>query len=255
MMASRTPRIMGRRAALLLPLLAAACASSDATPPLQGPPRFDFLTPLRLNVLDIEVVEPGPGPAWRVDPPAPLSPVALAVQMGRDRLVPVGTTGRARFVVESATLVREVASAGGLFAQQTDRLTCAIHVRVEILGADGSRIGFTEAEVRRSAGMPDEGPASRARAADAIVRQAMDDLNVEFEFQVRRNLRDWLMTGEPGAVAPAPIQQESLGGGPAPMAPAEPVAAPATPYPAAPAGAPPRFAPNLTPSLPPPVRP
>ncbi|MFC7551256.1 hypothetical protein ACFQU7_01505 [Pseudoroseomonas wenyumeiae] len=63
-----------RRAALLLPFLAAACASGDTTPPLQGPPRYDYLTPLRLNVLDIEVLEPGPGPAWRVDPPAPLSP-------------------------------------------------------------------------------------------------------------------------------------------------------------------------------------
>ncbi|WP_147465019.1 hypothetical protein [Teichococcus wenyumeiae] len=248
-----------RRAALLLPFLAAACASGDTTPPLQGPPRYDYLTPLRLNVLDIEVLEPGPGPAWRVDPPAPLSPVALAVQMGRERLVPVGTTGRARFMVDSATLIREVASAGGLFAQQTERLTCVIHVRVEILGGDGRRVGFTEAEVRRSATLADEGPASRARAADQIVRQAMDDLNVEFEFQIRRNLRDWVMTGEPGAVSATPIQQESLGGSPAAPeavapapAPAEPVAAPAMP--AAPAGTP-RFAPNLTPNLAPPVRP
>jgi hypothetical protein len=249
MMASRTPRITGRRAVLLLPLLAAACASGDTTPPLQGPPRYDYLTPLRLNVLDIEVVEPGPGPAWRVDPPAPLSPVALAVQMGRERLVPVGTTGRARFMVDSATLVREVASAGGLFAQQTERLTCTVHVRVEILGGDGRRVGFTEAEVRRSATMPDEGPAGRARAADQIVRQAMDDLNVEFEFQVRRNLRDWIMTGEPGAAPPATIQQESLDG-----SPAMPVAEPVSPVPEAPADAP-RFAPNLTPNLAPPVRP
>jgi hypothetical protein len=249
MMASRTPRITGRRAVLLLPLLAAACASGDTTPPLQSPPRYDYLTPLRLNVLDIEVLEPGPGPAWRVDPPAPLSPVALAMQMGRERLVPVGTTGRARFMVDSATLIREVASAGGLFAQQTERLTCMIHVRVEILGGDGSRVGFTEAEVRRSATMPDEGPAGRARAADQIVRQAMDDLNVEFEFQVRRNLRDWIMTGEPGAAPPAVIQQESLEG-----SPAMPVAEPAVPAPEAPAGTP-RFAPNLTPNLAPPVRP
>jgi hypothetical protein len=98
--------------------------------------------------------------------------------------------------------------------------------------------------------MPDEGPAGRARAADQIVRQAMDDLNVEFEFQVRRNLRDWIMTGEPGAAPPAAIQQESLDSGPAAMPVAEPVA----PAPEAPAGAP-RFAPNLTPNLAPPVRP
>jgi hypothetical protein len=244
MMASGMLRITRRRAAWMLPLLVAACASSDSTPPLQAPPAYSFLTPLRVNVLDIEVVEPGPGPAWRVDPPAPLSPVALALQMGRDRLVPVGTTGRARFVIDSATLVREVASGGGLFSQATERLTCVIHVRVEILGTEGRRIGFTEAEARRTATMVDEGPASRARAADQIVRQTMDDLNVEFEFQIRRNLRDWLMNGEPGALPAGPIEQESLGGSAAPVAAPDsaPMAAPAAP----------RFAPALTPTLPPP---
>ncbi|MBO1074178.1 hypothetical protein [Roseomonas marmotae] len=236
---------------LLLPLLAAACASGDTTPTLQPPPGYAYLTPLRLNVLDIEVVEPGPGPAFRTDPPAPLSPSALAAQMGRDRLVAVGTTGRARFLIDSATLIREVASAGGIFAQQTERLTCVIRVRVEILGGDGRRVGFTEAEVRRSATVIDEGPASRARAADQIVRQAMDDLNVEFEFQLRRNLRDWLMNGDPGVLPPAGIQQESLdGGAPAAPAPAVPASV-ADPAPSLPPPTP-RFAPNLTPNLAPP---
>jgi hypothetical protein len=206
------PTITRRRMALVLPLLAAACSGGDATPQLQPPPSYSYLTPLRLNVLDIEVVEPGPTANFRVDPPAPLSPAAQATRMGRDRLVPVGTTGRARFVVDSATLTREVASGGGVFSQKTERLSCAIRVRIEILGADGRRVGFTEAESRRSATVIDEGPASRERAADQIVRQAVDDLNVEFEFQIRRNLRDWIMSGEPGAVPAASVQQESLGG-------------------------------------------
>jgi hypothetical protein len=212
------PTTTRRRAALLLPLLAAACASNDIAPPPPAPPSYGYLTPLRLNVLEIEVVEPAPGPAFRTDPPAPLSPGVLAVQMGRDRLVPVGTTGRARFLIDSATLVREPASGGGLFSQRTERLTCVVHVRVEIMGGDGRRVGFTEAEVRRSATVVVEGPNSRARAADQIVRQAMDDLNVEFEFQLRRNLRDWIMTGEPGVVPPVNVQQENLGA-PTPVLP------------------------------------
>lgn len=190
----------------LLPLLA-ACAGGDAQPALQPPPGYAHLTPLRLNVLEIEVAEPA---AMRTDPPAPLSPAVMAVQMGRERLVPVGTTGRARFLVDSATLTREAATGGGLFSQATERLAVAIRVRVEVLGADGRRVGFAEAESRRTATVINEGEASRARAADQIVRQAMDDLNVEFEFQLRRNLRDWIMTGAPGAPLPAPVQQESL---------------------------------------------
>ncbi|ONG49015.1 hypothetical protein BKE38_21190 [Pseudoroseomonas deserti] len=190
----------------LLPLLA-ACAGGDAQPALQPPPGYRHLTPLQLNVLDIEVVEPGP---MRADPPAPLLPAELAARMGRERLVPVGTSGRARFLVDGATLIREPASAGGLFSQRTERLTVAIRTRVEVLGNDGRRVGFAEAEVRRNATVIDEGPASRARAADTIVRQAVDDLNVEFEFQLRRNLRDWIMSGAPAAPLPVPVQQENL---------------------------------------------
>ena len=48
--------------------------------------------------------------------------------------------------------------------------------------------------------------ASRPRAAEALLRNAMDDLNVEFEFQLRRVLRDWLVQVAPGAdgTLPAP---------------------------------------------------
>jgi len=244
------PTITRRRVALALPLLAAACASGDAPPRMNTtPPSYGFLTPLRLNVLDIEVVPSIQGPAYRIDPPAPLSPLALAEQMGRERLVPVGTAGRARFIVDTATLIRGGASGGGLFTQASEQLNVVIHVRVEILGPDGRRVGFTEAEVRRSATMVVEGPASQARNADQIVRQAMDDLNVEFEFQIRRSLRDWLMTGDPGVVpSAAPIQQESLGG----TAPVVPPATTVAPAGGTPGLAPPvRYAPSLTPGLPP----
>ncbi|MCQ4161773.1 hypothetical protein NON00_17810 [Roseomonas sp. GC11] len=203
----QTGRITRRGAALLLPLLAVACSGDDPAPVLAAPPGYGYLTPLRLNVLDIDIVEPGP---MRADPPAPLSPAELAQRMGRDRLVAVGTTGRARFLVESATLARERATGGGVFSQATERLAVALRVRVEVLGNDGRRVGFAEAESRRTATLIDDGPASRARNADQIVRQAMDDLNVEFEFQLRRNLRDWIMTGAPSAPLPAPVMQEDL---------------------------------------------
>ncbi|MBI0433550.1 hypothetical protein [Teichococcus aerofrigidensis] len=199
-----------RGAALGMPALLAACATGDAQPPLQPEPGYAHLTPLRLNVLEIEVVEPSPGPAFRVDPPAPLSPVTQALRMGRERLSAVGTQGRGRYVLDAASLTRETADGGGLFSERTERLTVLLRARVEILGADGGRIGFSEAEVRRTATSVADSPAARARAADLIVRQAMDDLNVEFEFQLRRNLRDWIMTGEPSAPLPGPVLQETL---------------------------------------------
>jgi hypothetical protein len=44
--------------------------------------------------------------------------------------------------------------------------------------------------------------AERARAAEAIVRAAGNDLNVEFEFQLRRNLRAALAPARPAEAAP-----------------------------------------------------
>ena len=52
----------------------------------------------------------------------------------------------------------------------------------------------------------------------------MDDMNVEFEFQARRALRNWLQSAEP-APAPAPVQQQEL------PAPGRPEAAPPRPEP------------------------
>ena len=70
-----------------------------------------------------------------------------------------------------------------------------------------------EAEARRSVSGPE---ASRPRAPDALLRRAMDDLNVEFEFQLRRNLRDWISAMVPGpdggmaAPGPAGVAREDL---------------------------------------------
>jgi hypothetical protein len=176
-----------RRAALLLPLLAAACAGRQEpafVPP--GPMRFSHLTPLPLNVAAIEVAEASPPPQIG-DVGARLSPMpAEAVRiMGRDRLLAVGASGEGRFAVTHAALV-----------QGRDSLTCLVGCRLEILSAEGQRMGFVEAQSRRAVSGTDAG---RPRAAEALLRNAMDDLNVEFEFQLRRALREWLVEVTPGA--------------------------------------------------------
>ncbi|MFT8243444.1 hypothetical protein [Roseomonas sp. BN140053] len=231
--------MIGRRHALLLPLLAAGCGGREPLPDA-APPRLDgyaWLTPLRLNVAEVEVEEPAPGGPNRVDPPAPLVPAAEVVRMARDRLGAGGTTGRARFAVEQASLTRERLGGGGLFSEPSERLTCVLRCRVEILNGEGRRVAFAEAEARRTATLPEGGGTTPARNAGQLVARAMDDLNVEFELQVRRNLRDWLQeTAGAAPVAPtdAPggIQREDLstpraGGTPAVPASAEPQSLPA----------------------------
>jgi hypothetical protein len=193
---------MHTRRALLLPLLA-ACASDDepvaaAVPP--GPIEYKHLTPLPLNVAAVEVVQTRPA-AVPSDVGASLSPSPTeAVRiMGRDRLVAVGTTSQAIFAVTQASLVRT-----------GNTLTCLVACRLEIVDAEGERRGFVEAQSRRSKAGPD---AMRPRADEALLREAMDDLNVEFEFQLRRALKDWLVQVTPGAAGVTPdsdVTQEVL---------------------------------------------
>jgi hypothetical protein len=205
--------MLDRRSLLLaLPLGAAACAGgSDGPAPL--PPLvtgYRHLTPLRLNVGAIDIVPPAPD-AVRVDQPAPLRPDAEARRMAEERLVAAGSAGQARFLTQQAEFLRaRQAGTGGFFSGEAgERLTCRIRVRLEIVNAEGQRVGFVEAEARRERTTGSGGSAaSRNVAAEEVVRQTMEALNVEFEFQIRRSLRGWLV--ETATPPPGSVEREDL---------------------------------------------
>jgi hypothetical protein len=198
-----------RRAVLPMLLATAACGGDAPPPPPAGPPSYAHLTPLRITVERLEVVPPEPA-AVRAMPPAPLAPADVVRIMAQDRLSAAGGPGVARFRTLAATLIRE-SSSGGVFTGGSERLTCTLRCRLEIVSPEGQPAGFAEAEVRRTMSGPAGSEADRARRADEIVRQAGRDLNVEFEFQLRRNLR--AMIAAPVAAAPAttaPVEAEPL---------------------------------------------
>jgi hypothetical protein len=208
-----------RRAALAGLLGTAACAApQEPPPPPAGPPSYSHLLPLRLAVGRIEI-QPATDPlATRTMPPAPLQPAEVVRIMAEERLSAAGGPGVARFRTQIATLTREPAAGGGMFTAATERLTCTLRCRIEVRGEDGSAAGFAEAEVRRTAVRPAGNAAERARAADEIVRAAGSDLNVEFEFQLRRNLRAALApppgatpAAPPGAPPPTPAPPQDTG--------------------------------------------
>jgi hypothetical protein len=192
-----------RRTLLLLPLLATACGGRDPVLVPSGPISYRHLIPLPLNVSGIEIAEtapvPPPGDIGARLSPTPVEAVRI---MGRDRLVPVGTEGQGLFTVTVASLV-----------QGRDALSCLIGCRLEVLSPMGGRLGVVEAQSRRGVSGPD---ATRPRADEALLRRTLDDLNVEFEFQVRRSMKDWLSTVAPNpdgtipAPGPAPVTREEL---------------------------------------------
>ena len=186
--------MIARRAALLLLFGLAACGGDDPPARTSFPePQYDYLTPLRLNVATVDVVDGPPGP---LDAQNPAPPGAVLRRMAQDRIGAGGSTGRAVFTIDTATITRGGPGLQGIMA-----------VHLDILGPEGGRVAFAEARVFRGTALP--------RRADLrgmlydLTRAMMDDMNVELEFQVRRSLRDWLQ--EAATVpTPAPVERESL---------------------------------------------
>lgn len=221
------PMLPRRFVLLLLPLLAAACSS--APPPVEiRPLRYDYLTPLPLNVGEIEIDD-----SWRPHEPgdvgarSPVTPLQALAQMGRDRLKPAGSTARAVFIVDDASLVLNGEQLLGSFA-----------VHVEIIEGDGKPMGYAEARVIRTRNIA-IGDREMPGELYTVTRQMMDAMNIEFEFQVRHKLLPWLVTDAPKGTA-APVDQQTL---PAPGSEPDAGAPAAPPTLAPPTLAPPTLAP------------
>lgn len=188
---------VSRRLTLLLPLLGAACGE-EASPGAMPPLRFDYLIPLRLNVAAVDVGDAPPPNPIEAQSPAPAG-MALR-QMALDRLTADGPSGRAAFVIDAAQISQ---SAGGLNG------VMAVHL--DILTTDGARVGFAEARVSRAA----TARGNLRRALYDLTRQMMEDMNVEFEFELRRSLHEWLQDVT-AAPASSPVERQEI---PAPAAP------------------------------------
>jgi hypothetical protein len=180
---------------LLLPLVLAGCGGGGHArdyPPLT----YDYLPQIRLNVASVEIDDRFV-PAGRDDVTAnsPVKPVAALKQMAQDRLKPFGNAGRAVLVIKDASL------------QKTrDQVIGTMSVELDVYASDDKRAGFAIADVaqKRTGDIDD----LRGTLYD-LTKLMMDRMNVELEYQVRRSLRDWLLTGNPTAT-PLPVQQQDL---------------------------------------------
>jgi hypothetical protein len=184
---------LSRRSSLLLPFVLAACGGREERvyPPLH----YGHLTPLRLNVGAIQIeqryVPSSASPD--VSQLDPMPPVQALRNMGTDRLQAFGSTGQAVFVIQEASLTR-----------QRDNILGSFAVELDVYTADNTRAGFAQARVtRRFTGDLDDLPPTLYD----MTKDMMDTMNVEFEFQVRRSLRGWLI---PDGAVQAPVQEQPL---------------------------------------------
>ena len=202
MTATARRRTLLMLAALLLPVGLAGCGASDQPPMSYPPVSYDYLTKMRLNVASVDIddsLAPSSDPR-DVTRFAPIKPIDALRQMGQDRLVAQGSTGRAVFVIDQASI-----------QQNRDRYDGRMTAHLDVSTADGTRSGYAEARVERSSAFTNDGPNATRAALNNLITQMMADMNVEFEFQVRRSLKSYLTTTTPIAPAPAAIETEDLG--------------------------------------------
>ncbi len=188
-----------RRSVLLLAFAAAACSPGREVraPETFEPLTYEYLTPIPLNVASIEV-EQRPQPEVNgadMTGRDPVRPADAVARMARDRLKALGTSGRAVLVVNDASVVLR----GGAYEG-------SIAIELDIYASPGVRAAFAEARVsgRRSV----EESESTPRALYELTKHLMDQLNIEFEYQVRHSLHDWLVVSP--SAAPAPVQEQAL---------------------------------------------
>ncbi|NHN89092.1 hypothetical protein GOB81_10670 [Acetobacter sp. LMG 1627] len=184
--------------------LLAGCASDDDAVTVFPPYQYSYLNQLHLNIATLQMADhatPGSVPGDESGQ-APIPPDQALIQMAQQRLVAAGTTGSAVFTIDRASIVHEP---GGMLAGRLD-------THLDVLSSTGQQVGEAEAHVTREM-KPDlsKGDADSKANLYELTRQMMQDMNVELEFQIRHNLKDWLVDagGMPTAGA---IQTESLDG-------------------------------------------
>lgn len=193
---------MLRRRVLLLPLLLAACGGEGDAPPSYPPLTFDYLGPIRVDVghVDIDDTWAPRGAAKHIEYLAPMSPRAALAQMAHDRLVPGGNKGGATFVIEDASLTQGPANYAADFV-----------VRLDITDDSGVRLGQVVAAIHQVRPIRADGEEGVRGELYDFVRDAMRDMNVEFEFQIKKTMKSLLQPTDAVAPAPPKVETEDLG--------------------------------------------
>jgi hypothetical protein len=203
-----------RRFMLLLPLAVAACGGYDEEDQDFAPLRYNDLPPIQLKVASIAIeqrfVPSGVPPD--VSDRDPASPIEALKAMANDRLQAFGTANKAVFSILDASLTRE-----------DDVVSGSLTVSLAILDDSGAQLGYAQAheQSRRTGRVRD----LRSVLYD-MTKAMMNDMNIEFEYQIRHHLKPWLTDSSAPA---APVEQTPLDGTQAP---------PVTPPAAAPSAAP-----------------
>jgi hypothetical protein len=174
----------------------AACGGPPPPPPVVYKPLdYSYLPPITLRVATVNVSNdyvPDSGAATLLGQD-PETPAAALQDVATRRLIGNGTPGTANFTIENASIEQ----VGG-------NLVGTLTARLDVQSADGRRNGFTEASVSHSETAPDSDatPSDWQAALYGMTKQLMDLMNVQMQYQIQRNLGNWVVYAPDAAAAP-----------------------------------------------------
>jgi len=180
-------------------IVVAGCAAEAQKP---GFPQISFahLQPISLNVARVEVENRYVSPAARpnVEHEFPVSPAAVAMNWGRDRLRAAGASGVARVVVRRASVVevplKRSEGVKGLFTRdQSERYDAVIDMMAEIRDEAGNVRVTVESTAKRSRTVSENiSLIEREKVWFEMTEAMMSDLNMALENQMRIHMKDWI---------------------------------------------------------------
>jgi len=187
----------------LLPLLTLAACETAPPEPAYEAPSYDYLPKIKLDVRTIDIDDSWAprGNQRHIEAQSPVQPRDALRTMATDRLITGGTKGRAVFAITDAALVEASGKASAHFA-----------VRVDLFDDAGKKLGEVPAEISRVAPLPDDSPAPTRITLYRLVGEAMADMNVELEYQLRKKMKSLLQTTSASAPEAGPVQVEDLNG-------------------------------------------
>jgi hypothetical protein len=189
------------------PLVALLCAALLAGCTATAPPSrkfaditFQQFPKYNFAVGRIEIVREYAPPtrAPNVDHLFPVSPMQMAEQWARDRLVAAGGTGELRYVIKRASVVesqlpKTTGIRGAFTNEQTQRYDAVVEVELEVRNERGYRDGIASARAeRRQTVGEDISVAERERTWFAMTEALGRDLNQELERNIQTGLARFL---------------------------------------------------------------
>ncbi|MDF7674114.1 hypothetical protein PT277_07360 [Acetobacteraceae bacterium ESL0709] len=185
------------KAASCIGLLSFLVGCADHPPETFPKPDYSYLPKMNLNIARLDVSDDAVPKKNSLAAKSPIPPDETLRLMAHQRLNPTGTSGAGLFTITEARIS----------GTSDDILIGDMTVRLTLDDDTHGRHAEIIAQVTHQDNL--SGKNSKQHELYELTRRLMDDMNVELEYQIRKNMGSWL-TDATGTPLNAAIKSQSL---------------------------------------------